>query len=223
MQHATALFAEKGFAGTSLQDIADAMGLTRPALYHYVANKDELLARLVTEITEQPAQILAGINKRTDLGPVDKLHAMAEAIALHHAAAPDRFRLLVRSETELPDDLSRTHEQSRRRVLKEFISVVGAGIDDGSFRPVDPRVASLAIIGMVNWMAWWYRPDTETSAKSVATQLADMAIHSVLQEGDAGQFADGPARAIGLLRQNLDYLEQQLAEPRARSESPGTL
>lgn len=212
MQHATALFAKKGFAGTSLQDIADAMGLTRPALYHYVANKDELLARLVTEITEEPAVILAGINKRTDLGPVDKLHAMAEAIALHQAAAPDRFRLLIRSEAELPEHLSKTYEQSRRRVLKEFISVLRAGIDAGSFRPVDPRIASLGIIGMLNWMAWWYQPDTEANAKSVANQLADMAIQSVLQEGDTGQFVDGPARAISLLRQNIDYLEQQLNE-----------
>lgn len=212
MQHATALFAERGFAGTSLQDIADAMGLTRPALYHYVANKDELLARLVTEITEEPAVILAGINKRTDLGPVDKLHAMAEAIALHHAAAPDRFRLLIRSEAELPENLSKTYEQSRRRVLKEFISVIRAGIDAGSFRAVDPRVASLGIIGMLNWMAWWYQPGTTANAKSVANQLADMAIQSVLQEGAAGQFVDGPARAISLLRQNLDYLEQQLNE-----------
>jgi AcrR family transcriptional regulator len=212
MQHATALFAEKGFAGTSLQDIADAMGLTRPALYHYVANKDEVLARLVTEITEEPAVILAAINKRTDLGPVDKLHAMAEAIALLQAASPDRFRLIIRSEAELPEKLSKTYDQSRRRVLKEFIAVIRAGIDAGLFRPVDPRVASLGIIGMLNWMAWWYQPESESNAKSVANQLADMAIQSVLGAGDAAKFVDGPARAISLLRQNLDYLEQQLGE-----------
>src|SRR5213079_854717 len=40
------LFAERGFAGTSLQDIADALGITRPALYYYVKSKDELLAKL---------------------------------------------------------------------------------------------------------------------------------------------------------------------------------
>lgn len=56
--HAARLFAERGFAGTSLQDVADAMGLTRSALYYYVKNKDELLARLVSEITEVPATAL---------------------------------------------------------------------------------------------------------------------------------------------------------------------
>ena len=59
-EQATRLFAERGFAGTSLQDIADAMGMTRPALYYYVKNKDQLLARLVTEITEGPAADIEG-------------------------------------------------------------------------------------------------------------------------------------------------------------------
>lgn len=212
MEQATLLFAERGFAGTSLQDIADAMGLTRPALYHYVANKDEVLARLVTEITEEPAVILAGINERKDLGPVDKLHAMATAIALHHAAAPERFRLIIRSEAELPESLSKTYAQSRRRVLSEFTTVVRDGIEAGAFRPLDPRFASLSIIGMLNWMAWWYHPDGDASAETVAEQLADMAVHSVLQEGGTPTVTDGPSRAIKLLRQNVDYLEQHLGK-----------
>src|SRR5215468_7458321 len=58
---ATRLFAERGFAGTSFQDIADAVGLTRPALYHYVRSKDELLEKLVAEITEDSATALKAI------------------------------------------------------------------------------------------------------------------------------------------------------------------
>lgn len=103
MQCATALFAERGFAGTSLRDIAGAMGLTRPALYHYVASKDELLGRLVTEITQEQAAILVGINEHIDLEPTDRLHRIVTAIALHQAAAPERFRLMIRSEAELPE------------------------------------------------------------------------------------------------------------------------
>ena len=63
-EQATRLFAERGFAGTSLQDIADAMGMTRPSLYYYVKNKDQLLARLVTEITEAPAAATEEIAER---------------------------------------------------------------------------------------------------------------------------------------------------------------
>ena len=142
IEQATRLFAERGFASTTLQDIADATGLTRPALYHYVANKDELLSRLVSESTETPAALLHTINERTDLGPTEKLREMATAIALHQAQAPDRFRLIIRSEAELPEDISRNYEQSRRHVLKEFIHVVEDGIRTGEMRPVDPRTAA---------------------------------------------------------------------------------
>ena len=214
MEHATALFAERGFAGTSLQDIADAMGLTRPALYHYVASKDELLGRLVTEITGEPAGILAGINERADLEPAGRLHQMVTASALHQAAAPERFRLMIRSEAELPEPLCEEYERSRRLVLKEFIRVIQDGIDAGAFRPVDPRLAALGIIGMINWIAWWYRPGHDGNSESVAASLADMAVRSVLPERQAPPSCDGAAAAIAALRQNLDYLEQHVKATR---------
>ena len=66
-EHATRLFAERGFAGTSLQDIADAMGMTRPALYYYVKSKDELLAKLVTEVTDGPRGELTELVARDEL------------------------------------------------------------------------------------------------------------------------------------------------------------
>jgi AcrR family transcriptional regulator len=206
MERATALFAERGFAGTSLQDIADAIGLTRSALYHYVASKDELLGRLVTEITERPA----GIHEHNDLEPADRLHQMVTASALHQVAAPERFRLMIRSEAELPEPLSREYERSRRQVLKEFMRAIQDGIDAGAFRPVDPRLAALGIIGMINWIAWWYRPDRDGTGESVAANLADMAVDSVLHERQASLSGDGATAAIAALRQNLDYLEQHV-------------
>ena len=214
IEQATRLFAERGFASTTLQDIADATGLTRPALYHYVANKDELLSRLVSESTETPAALLHTINERTDLGPTEKLREMATAIALHQAQAPDRFRLIIRSEAELPEDISRNYEQSRRHVLKEFIHVVEDGIRTGEMRPVDPRTAALAVIGMLNWIAWWHQPGNADDDRVIATQLADMAVRSLVHQDPQSASPEGPARAIAMIRQDLNYLERLLDEPR---------
>ena len=100
-EQATRLFAERGFAGTSLQDVADAMGMTRPALYYYVRNKDQLLARLVTEITEGPAEAAEEIAGR-DLDATAKLRALVRLIAARQAHNAARFRLVIRSESELP-------------------------------------------------------------------------------------------------------------------------
>ncbi|QTJ66121.1 MULTISPECIES: TetR/AcrR family transcriptional regulator [Rhodococcus] len=212
MEQATRLFAEKGFASTTLQDIADATGLTRPALYHYVANKDELLSRLVSESTETPAALLHEINERPEVGPTEKLRQMATAIALHQAEGPDRFRLIIRSEAELPEEIASTYQQSRRHVLKEFIRVIEDGIRLGEMRPVDPRTAALGVIGMINWIAWWHQPGNAENDRAIAGQLADMAVRSLVQENPHPVTPEGPARAIALLRQDLDYLERLIDE-----------
>ncbi|AYJ48813.1 TetR/AcrR family transcriptional regulator [Rhodococcus sp. P1Y] len=214
LDQATRLFAEKGFASTTLQDVADATGLTRPALYHYVANKDELLSKLFSETTETPAAVLHEINNRTDLGPTEKLRKMAASIALNQAQSSDRFKLIIRSETDLPDELSRTHQLSRRHVLKEFVVVIESGIRAGEMRPVDPRTAALGIIGMLNWVAWWQPTGDSDSDRAVAVQLADMAVRAVASADSSAPAQEGTERAISMLRENLDYLERALAENR---------
>ncbi len=83
---------------------------------------------------------------------------MAFAVALRQASQRARFRVLVRSEAELPDALSKAYDQGRRRVLREFSSVIDEGVRRGQFRPVDPRIAALGVIGLCNWVAWWHRP-----------------------------------------------------------------
>jgi AcrR family transcriptional regulator len=208
LEHATRLFAERGFAGTSLQDIAEAAGLTRPALYHYVRSKDDLLSRLVEELTESPAEELHRISADTAVPPVQRLRAMAHAVALNQARNPERFRLLIRSEAELPAGLAEVYDKGRRRVLREFTGIIEEGVRAGEFRPVDARVAALGIIGLCNWVAWWHRPGQRDEA--VAAQLADMAAASLAESADRTVEGSGPARALSLLRQDLDYLEREL-------------
>ena len=206
---ATRLFAERGFAGTSFQDIADAVGLTRPALYYYVKSKDELLAKLVAEITEGSAAGITAIARRADLDPATKLHAIMTTSVQRQAQYAARFRLLIRSEAELPDDLARAHEAGRRAVLKAVARVIDQGIEEGVFRPVDARIAALGLLGMNNWVAWWFQPDGKDGAETVAGQLADMAV-AALRSRDQDSAAAGPAGMLQQIRQDLDHLERLL-------------
>jgi AcrR family transcriptional regulator len=214
-EQATRLFAERGFAGTSLQDVADAMGMTRSALYYYVRNKDQLLAQLVTEITEGPADAAEEIAGR-DLEPVEKLRTLVRLIAGRQAHHPARFRLVIRSESELPAELASAHETAKRRVLDGFVRVIDEGVRTGQFRPRPVRTTALALIGMCNWIAWWFRPGGAQSADEVAEQMAEMAVALVAQTPDRTPDQprpDDPAAALHLLRQDLDYLEHIIAHP----------
>jgi AcrR family transcriptional regulator len=207
---ATRLFAERGFSGTSLKAIADATGLTRPALYHYVKNKDEILAKLVTELAEGPARALRAIRRQSDLSAAQQLREMAHAIALQQATEPTKFQLLIRSEADLPAELVGPYNKSRRDVLHEFVGVIEAGISSGQFRPVDARVAALAIIGQCNWVAWWHHPGTPEENARVADTIADLAVASLESSDDADPKVDPRARALGRLKRDVEYLEQVL-------------
>ena len=208
-EHAIRLFAERGFAGTSLQDIADALGITRPALYYYVKSKDELLAKLAADVAGGSAAQITELAARPDLDAAGKLREIARLTVVRQATQPERFRLVIRSEAELPAELSAAYDASRRAVLETVTGVIEEGIRAGRFRPVDARVAALGVIGMCNWVAWWFRPGRD-SADAVADQLADMAIGAVQQADHRTPGGEGPAAALKLLRQDLDYLERIL-------------
>ncbi|MEU6700723.1 TetR/AcrR family transcriptional regulator [Pseudonocardia sp. NPDC046786] len=211
-EHATRLFAERGFAGTSLQDIADALGITRPALYYYVRSKDELLAKLVSEVTEGPLADLAEVVERTDPDPVRKLRGVVSVLVARQTRQPERFRLLIRSEAELPAELTAAYTASRRSVLAVVSGVIDEGVRAGRFRPVDPRLAALGVLGMCNWVAWWFHPGGRDDPAVVAEGLADMAVGALQRADDRVPDGDGPAAALKLLRQDLDHLERLLDE-----------
>jgi AcrR family transcriptional regulator len=208
-EHAIRLFAERGFAGTSLQDIADALGITRPALYYYVKSKDELLAKLAADVAGGSAAQITELAARPDLDAAGKLREIVRLTALRQATQSERFRLLIRSEAELPAELSDAYDTSRRAVLRAVTGVIEEGMRAGRFRPADPRIAALGVIGMWNWVAWWFRPDRD-SADAVADQLADMAIAALQRADHRIPEGEGPAAALKMLRQDLDHLERIL-------------
>jgi len=208
-EHAIRLFAERGFAGTSLQDIADALGVTRPALYYYVKSKDELLAKLAADVAGGSAAQITELAARPDLDAAGKLREIVRLTALRQATQSERFRLLIRSEAELPAELSDAYDTSRRAVLRAVTGVIEEGIRAGRFRPVDARIAALGVIGMWNWVAWWFRSDRD-SAEAVADQLADMAIAALQRADDRIPDGEGPAAALKMLRQDLEHLERIL-------------
>ncbi|MTD53199.1 TetR/AcrR family transcriptional regulator [Amycolatopsis pithecellobii] len=207
--HATRLFAERGFSGTTLQHIADAVGLTRPGIYHYVKSKDDLLSRLLAEYTEDSATQINAIAARTDLDSPSRLREIVTLLARRQGEHAARFRLIIRSESDLPNTLATRYEQSRHAVLRSLATVIDRGITEGAFRTVDARVAALGILGTVNWVAWWFDPDHNDNLDAISHQLADTAVAGLL-DVSGRQPVDGPHAAIAAIRAQVDRLERTL-------------
>jgi len=206
---ATKLFARKGYAGTSLQDIADAVGLTRPALYHYVKNKSELLAKLVAEITEGAAKDIARIARKTDLTATQRMRDIVQMLVRRTGEDGERFRLLLRSEADLPEEVAKSYDLNRRAVLRSLTDIIDQGVERGEFRPVTAEVAALGTLGIINWVAWWYRPGSRFDLEAISVELAEQALHGLLAEPGRDP-STTPLDAMRSLRREVDRLQSLL-------------
>lgn len=179
IERAAEIFAERGFANTTLQDIADAAQVGRTTLYHYFKSKDEFLTALVEDVTIQSLKRLRAVRAQTDISASERLR---EAVLTHVAwllTRPNRFKVLVRDEHTLPLEIRRRHEGAKRDVLAEFTGFIQAGMDAGEFRDGNPRVIALSLIGMCNWAVWWYTPKGSMTREEIGEMMADMAVRAV--------------------------------------------
>jgi AcrR family transcriptional regulator len=179
LDRAVGLFAERGFAGTSLKDIADAVGLSRPAIYYYFPSKDALLEELVTGVTISAARIFDELERRTDLTPIERIREAARSLVLWVAERRLHFKMIDRSENELPPSIMNRHTDAKRRVRNGLVRFIEQAIEAGEARSLDSRVTAFAIFGMCNWTAWWFVPGAGLTANEVADHIADMAVHAV--------------------------------------------
>ncbi len=211
LERAADLFAERGFNGTSLQDLADVMGMTRPAIYHYFESKEALLTALVEGLTESRAADLAAIRRRTDLSALDKLRAATTVMATQMAKHPARFRLLITGEADLPEHLAAKNNKAKRDVLTHLVAMVEEGMRTGELRALDARLAAFAILGMCNWIAWWFKPNLPLTPEAVAEEFAHMTVLA-LQSDRASANGGGIAGTLKTLRDGLTRLETLVEE-----------
>ncbi|MCU1659434.1 MAG: TetR family transcriptional regulator [Pseudonocardiales bacterium] len=211
LEQAAALFATKGFDGTSLSDIAAAAGLTRPAVYHYFGSKEELLAGLIAEMSSGAADRMEEIRRDSSIDATTKLRRITEDIVRDRIERPDQFRLLERSEASLPEPVATEHRMARRNILNAIKSVIAEGVLAGEFRTCDERIGALSLLGMCNWVAWWYRADGDSDAGAVISAMASNAVAMFARPTARTPSRSGVDGALALVREDLDFLERVIA------------
>ncbi|MFE2186726.1 hypothetical protein [Streptomyces sp. NPDC059455] len=120
--------------------------------------------------------------------------------------------MLVKSEAELPADIAKAHADARHAVLDAVVNVLDQGVVADRFRPVGTRVAALGILGICNWVAWWYHPDGSVDIDAVSELLAEMAVAGVQRADDRKLRDDRPGAVIAMLREDLDHLERLISD-----------
>ncbi|WP_432840406.1 TetR/AcrR family transcriptional regulator [Dactylosporangium sp. CA-092794] len=208
LEVAAQLFAARGFAATSMQDIAAALGTSRPALYHYFPGKEAILARLIDGLAEATS---TAVEQAAGPGPADeRLDRLVRALIAPIAAAPGRFRLILTSDLAEEFRGAATATDVRRLVVNSVGEVIADGMASGVFRRCDQRVATFAILGMINWVAWWYSESRGPAVDALGDSLADLAVASLRAPGGERAGTDAAA-VLASIRRDLDFLERHLA------------
>jgi len=159
-------FNEKGFHATSLDDVANALNVTKPTIYHYFANKDEILFECVRR-------------------GLDSIRHAAEAVESEGGGGLERLRRLMRdyaiimtrdfgmcvtrtADHELSGDSRAKFRALKREIDQTVRRVVEQGMADGSIAGGDPRLVTFTLTGALNWIAHWYDPRGTLGAEDVA-------------------------------------------------------
>ncbi|WP_370324186.1 TetR/AcrR family transcriptional regulator [Euzebya sp.] len=169
----TALFREKGYHATSLDDIADRIGFTKPAIYYYFKSKEDILFAIVDEIVDGALERMTAIAE-TDRSPTEKMHdLLAEntRVILENIDANTVFY----NERGL---LSAEREQAIRQREREYTRLVRQiyidGVEAGEFTEVNPAVATNTLLGASIWAYRWFDPRGSLTIEEVAEQIATL-------------------------------------------------
>jgi AcrR family transcriptional regulator len=175
---ALATVRERGYHATTLDDIAERLGIKKAALYHYFRDKDSILYACHKE----------------SLAELDRMIEASESCC---SSDLDRLAFLIREHVRvmteklegspLAFEVSSLSEDRRAEIIagrdryeSVLRTLVARGVEAGHFRPVDPKVAVFAILGAINWIARWYDPERGAPNGVLGDEFADLLIHGLV-------------------------------------------
>jgi AcrR family transcriptional regulator len=182
---ASRVFRRRGLQATGMRDIAAELGMAVGNLYYYFKDKEELLA-FVQEDALGGLLALAERVSGLPVRPDEKLRLLIEGhVVLLNDPEEGTPGSLAHLEVEALGEPWRASVQERRDEYEHaFREVLQEGIAAGVFRPVDPKVAALAILGAVNWTVKWFQPGGGKSAREIGREMAAMLVGGLAPPGD---------------------------------------
>jgi AcrR family transcriptional regulator len=169
------LFQEQGYDGTSMNDVAAALKLSKGGLYHHFQSKDEILFNLMNhamDITEERV-----INRvKTIPDPEERLRMLIKLhIGVVLSEGDREITVMLHENHPLPPTL-RKRINARKKDYVHFLENLIAEVQRSreSKGTVTPRAAAFALLGMINWIYQWYRPEGTLQEESLAQQYTEI-------------------------------------------------
>jgi AcrR family transcriptional regulator len=170
LRTAVQLFLEQGYHRTTLNDVADRLNITKPALYNYFGGKDEILFECWAIGNERVDDCITEIASGGGTG-LAKLRKLIVSYA--EVMTTDYGKSLVRFDVrDLTEHNRRIVNTAKRKIDRAFRDYIAEGIADGTIKPCDPKLSAFAIAGSLNWIGHWFQPGGPMTAEAIAEEFA---------------------------------------------------
>jgi AcrR family transcriptional regulator len=190
LKSAAAAFRRRGFYGASVDEIASALHMTKGNLYHYFKDKEEILFAC----HEYALDLLLKMLKRLEDSPYPPREKLRRLIVSFVHLMIDELR-----GTALTMDVQALCPSRRKKVIAKrdrfdrgMRRIIGEGMGQGVFRRADPKLATFAILGSVNWIPYWFDPSGDASSVEIGEEFAEHLISGLLDHHVESSPQDSP-------------------------------
>src|SRR4051794_5096913 len=178
LEEAVKLFYERGFSGTTLDDIAGKLGVTKPFIYTHFRSKVELLEAVCRPTIEMSLDALIQAAQREGT-PAERLLDGVVNFTKVVLQRQGNIAVYFREEKHLSEAGLAEINALRKRFDRVLSDLLQEGVSSGAFRIIDIRVAALAIGGMVSWAYTWYQSGGRLSFDAISARLAHFVVQMV--------------------------------------------
>lgn len=171
LQSALILLEERGYHGTTMEDIASHLLMTKGSLYYYFKDKQDLVYQSQIKILEKSIENFQTVFNK-DLTPSEKL---AQAIIVHtEYLVSDKagFELMVNPEEIFSEDQLREIYSLRDQYSACYDKLLAEGVEEGCFTLEDTKIVRNILLGAMNWVTQWYSPNGKMNKTELATSVA---------------------------------------------------
>ncbi len=177
---AAQVFRKKGFHGASMADIAEALGVQKPSLYHHVKSKQEILLALLDRALDMLIEHIEKISSQNI--PADqKLKQMIRGYLSALAENADLTAVLLFEHRSLDKKTHTRHVPHRDKFEALWRDVLMEGVKSKVFQIKDVNLTVRALMGVMNWTLTWYQPNGEKSIEQIADDYADFMLKGMLK------------------------------------------
>ncbi|GAA4338359.1 TetR/AcrR family transcriptional regulator [Variovorax defluvii] len=186
ISQAAKAFKARGFQATTMDDIASSLGVTKGALYRYVSNKQDILFECFMSSNRIGNAAIARANAFAGSG-LEKLQTFILDFIENYLAHNTAGGAMVDIDALFPEQREQVIAE-RDRIDAALRKLIAGGIADGSIAPGNAKLAELTVMGSINWIPSWYRPDGSWTPQLIAQTMS-----SIFSDGLRARPASNPA------------------------------